>query len=156
LGVRPIHFTQEQARETVGVSAEKLRHWRRTIPYLQRKAGKSARFTFADLLALAVTLEIVDRLGVGIGVVRTGIGELFDLLGRTDVTRMSQLVAVVSPRGARLCTVGEVPWSGRDNAVIVVPCWPLIERVTGHVLPLTPELQSTLPFPPHALRVPAR
>ncbi|WP_149539267.1 hypothetical protein [Siccirubricoccus phaeus] len=152
MGIRTIHFTQEQARDVVGVSAEKLRHWRKTIPYLRRKAGKSARFTFSDLVGLAVTLEIVDRLGVGIASIQKGVDELFELLGQTDLTRLRQLVAVVSPDSVRLCSATELPWSDPGEPMIAVPCRPLVDRVSGHVLPITPKPQSALPFPPQALR----
>ncbi|TNC08784.1 hypothetical protein FF100_28530 [Methylobacterium terricola] len=156
MGIRTIHYTQEQAREAVGVSAEKLRHWRKSVPYLRHKTGKSARFTFSDLLGLAVTLEIVGRLGVGVGAVGAGVSELFELLGRAELSRLGQTVAVVTSDEARLCAAGEVPWSQPGDAVLAVPCWPLIERLSGLLLPIPPEPQSAHPFPPQALRVNAR
>jgi hypothetical protein len=156
LSVRTLHFTQEQARDVVGVSAEKLRHWRKAVPYLQCKAGKAARFTFADMLGLAVTLEVVDGLGVGIANLRTGVDKLFDLLSRTEASRLSNMVAVVSADGCHLCHAGQVPWSEAGEAVVVVPCWPLIERLSGQVLPMPPDPQSALPFPPQVLRTSSR
>ena len=156
MGVRTLHFTQEQARDVVGVSIEKLRHWRKAVPYLHRKAGKAARFTFADMLGLAVTLQVVDGLGVGIANVRTGIDKLFELLSRTEASRLSDMVAVVSADACRLCHAGEAPWSEACEAVVVVPCWPLIERLSGQVLPTAFDPQSALPFPPQVLRAQGR
>ena len=156
MSVRTLHFTQEQARDVVGVSAEKLRHWRKVIPYLQGKAGKATRFTFSDLVGLAVTLEVVDGLGVGIAIMRSGVDRLFDLLSRTEVSRLSEMVAVVSPHGCRLCAAEDVPWSEAGEAVVAVPCWPLIERLSGQVLPIPPHPQSALPFPPQVLSGSAR
>jgi hypothetical protein len=156
LGVRTLHFTQEQARDVVGVSAEKLRHWRKTVPYLQNKAGKAARFTFADMLGLAVTLKVVDGLGVGIANLRTGVDKLFELLSRTEASRLFNMVAVVSADGCRLCHASEVPWSEAGEAVVAVPCWPLIERLRGQVLPIPSDPQSALPFPPQVLQASGR
>lgn len=155
---RALHFTQEQVRDVVGVPAEKLRHWRKAVPYLQRKAGKAARFTFADMLGLAVTLEIVDGLGIGIANLRTGVDKLFELLSRTEVSSLSDMVAVVSADGCRLCFAREVPWSDAGEAFVAVPCWPLIERLSGQVLPIPipSDPQSALPFPPQVLRASAR
>lgn len=154
--VRTLHFTQEQARDVVGVSVEKLRHWRKVVPYLHRKAGKTARFTFADMLGLAVTLQIVDGLGVGIANIGRGIDKLFDLLSRTEAARLSNMVAVVSADACRLCHAGEIPWSDVGEAVLAVPCWPLIERLSGQVLPIPSDPQSALPFPPQVLRARGR
>lgn len=156
MGVRTLHFTQEQVRDVVGVSAEKLRHWRKAIPYLQRKAGKAARFTFSDMLGLAVTLQVVDELGVGIANLRAGVDELFELLSCTEVSHLSDMVVVVSSDGCRLCDAVDLPWSDAGEAVIAVPCWPLIERLSGQVLPIPPDPQSVLPFPPQILRAGSR
>jgi hypothetical protein len=156
LGIRTIPFTQEQARDVVGVSAEKLRHWRKAVPYLRRKAGKAARFTFSDMLGLAVTLQMVDGLGVGIANLRSGVDKLFDLLSHTEVSRLSDMVAVVSVDGCRLCNAAELPWLEAGEAVIAVPCWPLIERLSGQVLPIPPDPQTALPFTPQILRVRGR
>jgi hypothetical protein len=156
LGVRTLHFTQEQARDVVGVSAEKLRHWRKAVPYLQRKAGKAARFTFADMIGLAVTRQVVDGLGVGIANLRIGVDKLFELLSRTEASQLSDMVAVVSTDGCRLCHAGDAPWAGTGEAVVAVPCWPLVERLSGQVLPIPPDPQSALPFPPQALRASGR
>lgn len=156
MGVRTLHFTQEQARDVVGVSAEKLRHWRKAVPYLQRKAGKAARFAFSDLLGLAITLQVVDSLGVGIGNLRAGVDKLFELLSRAEVSRLPDMVAVISVDSCRLCSAADVPWSETGEAVIAVPCWPLIERLSGHVLPILPDPQSALPFPPQIVRASGR
>lgn len=153
LGVKTLHFTQEQARHIVGVSVERLRHWRKTVPYLKHKAGKTARFTFSDMLGLAVTLEVVDKLGLGIATLRTGLDELFEALSRTDSSLLADIVAVVSADGCRLCRVDQVPWSENGEVCLSVPLWPIISRLSDQILPTPPDAQSTLPFPPHVLRV---
>lgn len=60
--ITTIQFTQDQMRTVTGVSIETVRHWRKIVPYLATKAGKAARFSFADLLGLAVTNELVGSL----------------------------------------------------------------------------------------------
>jgi hypothetical protein len=108
------------------------------------------------MIGLAVTLKVVDGLGVGIASLRTGVEKLFDLLSRTEASRLSDMVAVVSADGCHLCHAGEVPWSEAGEAVVAVPCWPLIERLSGQVLPIPPDSQSVLPFPPQILRTSGR
>jgi hypothetical protein len=55
--LQAIHFTQEQARVLTGVSLGDLRQWRKAVPYLMAKPGKAARFTFADLVGLAIAVR---------------------------------------------------------------------------------------------------
>src|SRR3569833_451825 len=75
-----IQYTQDQMRALTGVSVETVRHWRKAVPYMATKTGKAARFSFADLLGLAVTNELVRSQGVHIGTVSSGVDALFRLL----------------------------------------------------------------------------
>ena len=79
-GPTGIQFTQEQARTLAGVSTEAIRHWRKSVPYLSGRSGKAARFAFTDVVALAVTREIVDTFGVHISSLSGGVDALFRLL----------------------------------------------------------------------------
>lgn len=147
-----IQFTQEQARSVVGLSPGDLRHWRKAIPYLASKVGKAARFTFADLIVLALIREVVTTFGVQISAVGKGVDKAFHLLddhgsaqlkGACFALRADDIDLV---RGSELAT--QFP-----TATLVVPCEPLVTRVANHVLPASlPRGQTSLPFPPKVLR----
>ncbi|WP_319100658.1 MerR family transcriptional regulator, partial [Pseudomonas aeruginosa] len=104
--VTAIHYTQDQMRTLTGVSAETVRHWRKTVPYLASKTGKAARFTFADLLGLAVTNELVSSLGVHIATVSVGVDALFRLLSTSGALALNGSVAFVTSTSATLCDIG--------------------------------------------------
>ncbi|MEI1060897.1 MerR family transcriptional regulator [Pseudomonas aeruginosa] len=104
--VTAIQYTQDQMRTLTGVSAETVRHWRKTVPYLASKTGKAARFTFADLLGLAVTNELVSSLGVHIATVSVGVDALFRLLSTSGALALNGSVAFVTPTLANLCDIG--------------------------------------------------
>src|SRR5262245_31196159 len=96
--VTAIQFTQEQARTLTGVSVEAIRHWRKAVPYLANKPGKSARFTFADVVGLAVTQEVTN-FGVRITCVGDGIDALFQLLAQSSGV-LEDGIALVTASGA--------------------------------------------------------
>lgn len=152
--IRVIQFTQDQTRTLTGVSAETARHWRKAIPYLSSKTGKAARFSFTDLLSLAITNELVNSFGVHITAVSGGVDALFRLLAASGTASLDGAVAFVTPTGATLREVnpdgiGPPP----TKPVLAIPLAPLIARIQQHMLPMAPvSSQATLPFPPEAVR----
>lgn len=151
--VLAIQFTQEQARTLTGVSPETLRHWRKAVPYLAAKSGKSARFTFSDVVGLAVTREVITSFGVQIRSVSVGVNALFQLLAETQPNLLENAVAVVTTSEASLSAAEDVVVRSLDCPALVVPIDPLVVRIQRHLLPTAAgAMQATLPFPPHAVR----
>lgn len=147
-GVIAIQFTQDQARALTGVSAETVRHWRKAIPYLSSKTGKAARFSFTDLVGLAVTNELVKSFGVHIATVSAGVDSLFVLLASSGTALMGNAIVFITPTEAVLREmgsddVGQVP----NKSVIAIPLAPYVEKIQQHVLPAMPvSRQAVLPF----------
>ena len=152
--VTTIQFTQDQMRTLTGVPVETVRHWRKAVPYLSSKTGKAARFSFADLLGLAITNELVGSLGVHIAVVSSGVDALFRLLATASSASLDGSVAFVTPTAATLRTVGpEGIGPAPTQATLAVPLAPLIARLQEQMLPIMPvPNQVALPFPPEAVR----
>lgn len=153
--IAAIQFTQDQARTLTGVSGETVRHWRKTIPYLSTKTGKSARFTFADLLGLAVTNELVSSFGVHIGTLATGIDALFRLFAASGPASLHGAIVVITATEASLHDLGTGDEIGRILAkpAFTVPLTPLIAKIQRHMLPAIPVSgQTALPFPPEVVR----
>ncbi len=152
--IAAIQFTQDQARTLTGVSAETLRHWRKTIPYLSAKSGKVARFSFADLMGLAATHELVGSFGVHVAMLRTGVDALFRLLATSRPASLDGAIVLVTATDAVIYE----PESDRGFQVLgeialMVPLTPLITKMQRHVLPIAPvSAQATLPFPPEVVK----
>lgn len=152
--VAAIQFTQEQARTLTGVSAETVRHWRKTIPYLSSKTGKAARFSFAELLGLAVTNEVVNSFGVHIATLSTGVDALFRLLAVSGPASLDGAVVFLTANEAILHEaaakgINQVP----VKPALMIPLAPLIGKIQQHMLPVLPvSSQTVLPFPPEAVR----
>ncbi|WP_341678592.1 hypothetical protein [Comamonas thiooxydans] len=151
-GFTVIQFTQDQMRSLTGVSAETMRHWRKTIPYLATKTGKAARFSFADLLGLAVTHELVNSLGIHIGTVSSGVDALFRLLEKSAAPVLEGSIAIITPVTASVRDSGSWGIDPSASSILAIPLNPLISRLQQHVVPIAPTpSQASLPFPPEAV-----
>ena len=151
--IQSIRFTQEQARIAVGLAPEALRHWRKVVPYLAEHTGKSARFTFADLLGLATTNQLVSTLGVSIGSARVAVEAMFRLLAGTRTSTLRDAVIVLTSRGARLFHGDQPMKVEASGPSIIVPCNALIRGMQERLAPgLEGEKQAALPFLPYVLQ----
>lgn len=152
--ITAIQFTQDQTRTLTGVSVEAVRHWRKTIPYLSSKTGKTARFTFAELLGLAVTNELVGSFGVHIATLSSGVDALFRLLTTSGPASLDGAIVFVTATEAILHEagaegIGQVP----AKPALMIPLAPLIAKIQRHMLPVMPaSSQAVLPFTPEAVR----
>lgn len=153
LGVPTIQFTQEQARTLTGVSAEMIRHWRKTVPYLAGKLGKVSRFTLSDVIGLAATHDLISTFGVHIANISEGVDALFHLLAEAQPTTLAQMVACVTTADAALLPAAEFTCKRLGGPVLVLPLEPVISRLRRHLLPIVSDVeQAALPFPPLMIR----
>ena len=154
--VTAIQFTQDQMRTLTGVSAETMRHWRKTIPYLSSKTGKAARFSFTDLVALAVTSELVNSFGIQIAKMNAGVNSLFVLLGSQGVGSINGMVAFITPTEVTLSDVDSFdpsPSRTPKTPTIAIPLAPHAKKIQQQVLPIViPAQQTELPFALQAVR----
>jgi hypothetical protein len=152
--VATIQFTQEQARTLTGVSIETVRHWRKTVPYLASKRGKASRFTFADLVGLAVTNTLVSSLGIHIGTLSGGVDALFRMLATMGPTSLNEGIVLVTATNASLYEPGTDRMNLLSSApALMIPLAPLVANLQRQVLPIAPiSPQIELPFPPEAIR----
>ena len=152
--ISSIQFTQDQTRTLTGVSVETVRHWRRAVPYLSSKTGKAARFSFADLLGLAVTNELVNSFGAHIATISAGVDALFRLLATSGPASLDGAIVFITATEAILHEAGadgivQVP----TKPALMIPLAPLIAKIQRYVMPVMPvSSQAVLPFPPEAVR----
>lgn len=148
-----MQFTPEQVRSLIGVSRETLRHWRKAIPYLSRKSGKAARFTLADVIGLAVTQELVEKLGVQIASVGKAVDMMFGLLAATSPDTLDLCQITLSSENARLQHQQSDADGMLGHAAIVVPLAPLVSGIQQSMFPIASRMrQRDLRFPPESVR----
>jgi hypothetical protein len=139
-------YTQEQARSVTGIGQEALRHWRKHVPYLAAKSGKAARFSFGDLVGLAVTRELTDSLGISISQVHEGVESLFHALGHETIIRPGSVALLQGKLSLLMESDSQLSVLSRAPAA-VVPLDPIIENLrTKFLNGLRLPPQSVLPF----------
>lgn len=60
-------YTPGQLRDSVGLSKEAFRHWKRVVPAFSNERGHAPSFSAGDVLAAAVLRRLTDAAGVRIG-----------------------------------------------------------------------------------------
>lgn len=66
-GAGNVFYTPGQLRDTVGLSKEAFRHWKRVVPAFANGRGHAPSFSPGDVLASAVLRRLTDIIGVRIG-----------------------------------------------------------------------------------------
>lgn len=153
MSLQTIQFTQEQARDLAGVSPGEVRAWRKAVSYLAAKQGKSARFTFADILGLAITRRITRDFHVRISDIGDSMDALFRVLSETRPSDLEGSIALIDARTARLVSGSDLGAKSLKEPTFVVPCDQLIHDLSQRVMPLAPtSLQAALPFAPQMVK----
>ena len=62
-----MQFTPGQLRETVGISVETFRHWKRVLPPFANRKRYVPSFTIGDLLAGRILRNLTEGCGVRVG-----------------------------------------------------------------------------------------
>jgi len=147
-----MHFTQEQAREIARIPPETLRHWRKAVPYLSAKRGKSARFTFVELLGLAVLRLLTASLGIQIGAIGPAVDAMFSILRDLSVDGTEDLILRITKDQAQVAS-DSLSVGASDQAAIIVPLAPLLTQLQRAILPIVATApQRALRFPPESVR----
>ena len=150
---KTIQFTQEQARALAGVSLGEVRAWRKAVNYLAAKPGKAARFTFADILGLAITRQITGDFHVRISDIGDSMDALFHALSEARPSDLEGSVALIDAQTSRLVPGAELGAKLLMNPTFIVPCAQLIHGLSQRVMPLAPtSLQAALPFAPQIVK----
>jgi hypothetical protein len=148
-----MQFTQEQVRSLAHVSVGDMRQWRRSIPYLAEKTGKAARFTFNDVVALALVAELTDTCGLQVRAFSSGIDSLFRRLTELHPTSLQELFVVINRDETKFLKFDQTRESDFHISCCIVRLDPILDRIERQMLPLrTASTQVTLPFPPQILK----
>jgi hypothetical protein len=145
----PAHLTQVQVRKVLNLPTETMRHWRKVLPPLARRARR-APFSHGDLVALAAIRELVRSVGLNSSALAPCSGSIFSLCNEKPWPALAQCRLEIEGQTASL-THARASYGVRRKPVVLLPLGPLIEAL-GKDLPRREAAQAELRFPPTALR----
>lgn len=144
-----MEYTLTQFRNIVGLSLETHRHWKRVLPPLTVRQGRSPCFTVGDIIAGAVVRHLTDVGGLRVGHLADISDALFTLCNLTPWTTLTASLLVIDcdRRDCQLMTSSQSPPA--DGLILIFPLRPVLERIRASLLKdIGDERQASLRFPP--------
>jgi len=144
-----MRYTQAQVRDTVGIKAEKIRHWMTKLPPLKKRSGRGAVFTFGDLVALSIINKLVESFGVQVSMIGNQSDLIFETCNESSWLSLSGHIAVVGVTGASLKKASEIDQETLGDTSMMIPLDPILNHLQKRLYTEEERLiQQNLPFPP--------
>ena len=152
-----MRYTQGQVRDLLGVPVETLRRWRDGLSALARHKGHGPTFSPGDVVALALTADLVNIYGVRVNTLAARLDQLLDLCHGCSWLTLESCVIVISADETRMIQAEDPRRDRANGTVLSIPCRPIVERLrTQLVAAEINDPQARLQFPPTALGGKAR
>ena len=134
-----MYYTPGQLRDTVGLSKEAFRHWKRVVPAFANGRGHAPSFSLGDVLASAVLRRLTDTVGVRIGHLAEVAPAIFDVCNGSswEALQTSRLVIDLKKR---TCVAANDPALPVGELAVVCALAPLIRTLEFDLL--NPSAQS--------------
>lgn len=113
-----MQFSQNQLRDTLGISVETFRHWKRVLPPFAERKRYTSRFSTGDLLAAAVLSRLTNQCGIRVGLLPEISQAAVEICNAGSWTALEGKALVVDVQ-QRTCRIAE---GARDPADIVIVC----------------------------------
>lgn len=149
-----MQYTQSQVRETVGLSLDTYRHWKRVLPPLATKGGRSACFSIGDLMAASIVHRLTETAGVRVGHLSDVAAEIFEICNSSPWAALVGTTLWVDLE-QRTCSVERAPKLHQDaNLVLSCRLDPILAQLRDSLLRgQADQSQAELLLPP--VRMPA-
>jgi len=151
-----MEYTLSQFRDLVGLSLETHRHWKRVLPPVRRKAGRSPCFSVGDLIAGLVIRRLTEDVGVRVGSIVDLADEVFQLCSSPWATLEGATLSLDLRRRTCALLKGRSPNSPAELA-LTCRLDPILAEVRASLLKDQAGVaQATLPFGPVGVRAEPR
>ena len=144
-----MHFTLGQLRNTLGLSVETYRHWKRVLPPFINRRGYAPCFSIGDLLAASILHRLTNRCGVRVGHLREISTEISRLCNTSSWAALKGRILVVDMLGGTCWMVKDQSEARNHDIAIVCPLDPILAELRNALLGSQPSADQTqLMFPP--------
>ena len=150
--VSPMHYTIGQLRDTVGLSLETYRHWKRALPSYARRTGRAPCFTIGDLVAASIIRRLTETAGIRVSALKDIVPDIITICDASPWSVMEGGVFAIDLLQRKCRIVRDPsPWKAGE-LTIFCPLDPLLAELRGALLREQGESdQSQLLFPPLVL-----
>ena len=138
-----MYYTPGQLRDTVGLSKEAFRHWKRVVPGFANGRGHAPSFSPGDVLASAVLRRLTDNAGVRIGHLSEIAPAIFQICNTSSWEALQQKSLIIDLQ-ERTCVSTNDSALPAGELVVVCALAPLIKALQFDLL------NSTAPVRPKA------
>ena len=123
-----MYYTPGQLRDTVGLTKEAFRHWKRVVPAFASGRGHAPSFSSGDVLASAVLRRLTDTVGVRIGHLSQVAPNIFEVCNAStwDALRDKHLIIDLKMGS---CVLSSDPTRSSADLFVVCTLAPLIEAL---------------------------
>jgi hypothetical protein len=152
-----VEFTAGQLRETVGISVETYRHWKRVLPPFSDRQGYVPTFSVGDLVAARVLRCLTETFGVRAGHLGGLSVDIVRLCNGTPWTKLADRDVVIDPISQTCHLTRHGGESAREKPIILCPMSPLMIELGNELRRLLPVSdQRQFQFPPIEFREASR
>lgn len=147
-----MQFTPSQLRETVGISVETYRHWKRVLPPFADRQGYVAGFSVGDLVAARVLRCLTETFGIRAGHLSDLSTGIVRLCNASPWAKMINRDVVIDPAEQTCRMVQHGSENVREKPIIVCPMSSLMMELGEALKGLLPDSeQRQFQFPPMEL-----
>lgn len=144
----PLKLTPAQFRNSIGITQETLRHWRKVLPIFQGRTGYAPIFTAGDLVAGAILKALKDSCGISIKKFAGHSIEIGKICNGTPWAALNTSTLVLNLDDGDCLLISKMQSLDITNLSISVPLGPIVEELTRGLLLNIEETQRPLYFPP--------
>jgi hypothetical protein len=148
-----VQFTPGQLRDTIGLSVETYRHWKRVLPPFVDRKGYAPCFSIGDLLAASILRRLTDSCGVRVGRLTEISTEIIRFCNTTSWARLEGRALVIDLLNGT-CRIARDPLDTRNGDIATLcPLGPIMAELRDALLRSQPSAnQAHLLFRPTEVR----
>ena len=128
-----MYYTPGQLRDTVGLSKEAFRHWKRVVPAFANGKGHAPTFSPGDVLASAVLRKLTDTMGVRIGHLSEITPVIFRVCNRSSWEELIGKYLLIDLQ-EHSCVAANDPSRPDADLLVVCAMSPLIKSLQSDLL----------------------
>jgi hypothetical protein len=146
-----VKFVPGQLKNILDLTEETFRHWRKVLPALSHRKGKTAKFSVADVMALKLIQQLSQDVGIKIGRLAPISTSIFEICSNTPYIKLQRgCIAIdMESNTAKFYDKNDVQLDGQ--LLLIIDCAPLTQSIQDHFFESVEE-QQQLPFPPARVR----